>query len=220
MLDLPCESELNLRYSSKRAKALAHPVYAWLGLRPFVAQHTAAEHAALQRWAYGRGTLVEIGVAEGVSAMALREAMSVEGTLYLIDPFHLSRLPALNFMKRTAHRAVASCPRGKVVWIEKFSQDVSPAWKESIDLLLIDGDHSEPGVRRDWNEWSPFVRPGGVVVFHDARVFEGGWPGADWGPVHLVNELFRQSSAPEWIIVEELHSLVVVERRMKAPGDR
>ena len=63
-------------------------MYAWLGLRPFLAQHTAAEHAALQRWALGRTTLAEIGVAEGVSALALREAMSPDGTLYLIDPFH------------------------------------------------------------------------------------------------------------------------------------
>jgi predicted O-methyltransferase YrrM len=213
VLDLPCESELNLRYSTRRAKALAHPVYAWLGLRPFVAQHTAAEHSALQRWARDRRALVEIGVAEGVSAMALREVMSPEGTLYLIDPFHLSRLPALNFMKRTAHRAVGSCARGKVVWIEKFSQDVSGGWKEPIDLLVIDGDHSEDGVQRDWNDWSPFVRPGGVVVFHDARLFDGGWTSPSYGPVKLVDRLFRTGRQADWQIVEEIHSLLVAERR-------
>jgi MMP 1-O-methyltransferase len=213
VLDLPCESELDLRYSSKRVKALAHPVYAWLGLRPFVAQHTAAEHAALQRWARDRRTLVEIGVAEGVSAMALREAMSPEGTLYLIDPFHLSRLPALNFMKRTAHRAVGSAGRGRVVWIEKFSQDVATGWKEPIDLLVIDGDHSEDGVQRDWNDWSPFVKPGGVIIFHDARLFDGGWTSPSYGPVKLVNRLFRAAKQPDWQIVEEIHSLLVVERR-------
>ena len=38
-----------------------------------------------------RVRFVEIGVAEGVSAMALREVWLEEGTLYLIDPFHLSR---------------------------------------------------------------------------------------------------------------------------------
>lgn len=213
VLNLPCESELSLQYTSKRVKALAHPVYAWLGLRPFVAQHTAAEHAALQRWARDRGTLVEIGVAEGVSAMALREVMSPEGTLYLIDPFHLSRLPALNFMKRTAHRAVGSCVRGKVVWIEKFSQEVAIGWKEPIDLLVIDGDHSEDGVQRDWNDWSPFVKPGGVIIFHDARLFDGGWTSPSYGPVKLVNRLFRAAKQPDWQIVEEIHSLLVVERR-------
>ena len=97
VLKLPCVSDTQLQYSSKLVTAFPHSVYAWLGLRPFVAQHTAAEHAALQRWATGRKTLAEIGVAEGVSALALREAMSPDGTLYLIDPFHLSRLRAPEF---------------------------------------------------------------------------------------------------------------------------
>ena len=69
--------------------------------------------------------MVEIGVAEGVSALALREGMAEDGTLYLIDPFHLSRIPALNFIKRVAQRTVAGSARGKVVWIEKFSQDAA-----------------------------------------------------------------------------------------------
>ena len=51
VLNLPCVSDTQLQYSSKLVTAFPHSVYAWLGLRPFVAQHTAAEHAALQRWA-------------------------------------------------------------------------------------------------------------------------------------------------------------------------
>jgi predicted O-methyltransferase YrrM len=188
-------------------------VYAWLGLRPFVAQHTAAEHAALQRWAQGRATLAEIGVAEGVSALALREAMSPDGTLYLIDPFHLSRLRRLNFTKRAAHKIVSTCPRGKVIWTEKFSHDVAKDWKEPLDLIVIDGDHSENGVQDDWNNWSRFVKPGGVAIFHDACIFEGGWTNPDYGPVKLVDRLFRKGTSPDWFIAEEVHSLLVVERR-------
>src|SRR5437667_12354506 len=73
-----------------------HPVFAWLGLRPIFAQHTSAEHETLKRWACGRRRLVEIGVAEGASALALREAMSSDAVLYLIDPFHLSRIQWIN----------------------------------------------------------------------------------------------------------------------------
>ena len=36
-----------------------------------------------------------------------------------------------------------------------------------IDLLFIDGDHSFEGVKKDWEMYSPLVRPGGIVVFHD-----------------------------------------------------
>lgn len=38
---------------------------------------------------------------------------------------------------------------------------------ELLDVAFIDGDHSEGGVREDFDLWTPLVRPGGVVVFHD-----------------------------------------------------
>ena len=177
-----------------------------------LAQHTAEEHALLERWAKGRSRIVEIGVAEGVSAIALRENMDANGTLYLIDPFHLSRFPLLNFTKRAAHRAVGRSRRGRVIWIEQFSFDAIRAWKEPIDLLLIDGDHSEKGVRADWEQWSPFVVPGGIVIFHDARLFDAGWTNPDYGPVKLVDALFRNPKTSDWKVVEEMHSMLVVER--------
>ena len=37
-----------------------------------------------------------------------------------------------------------------------------------IDLLFIDGDHTESGVRADFERWAPLVPPGGHVLFHDA----------------------------------------------------
>jgi predicted O-methyltransferase YrrM len=212
VLKLPRESDAVLNYGIKRADWFPHPAYACLGLRPPLAQHTGDEHGALRRRAAGRKRLVEIGVAEGVSAMALREGMDEDGTLWLIDPFHLSRVPALNFIKRTAHRAVSEIPRGRAVWIEKFSQDAVRGWSGAIDLLLIDGDHSDAGVERDWNDWSRFVSRGGVVIFHDARVFEGGWVTPEYGPVKLVDRLFRNANSGDWTIQEEIHSLVVVQR--------
>lgn len=36
-----------------------------------------------------------------------------------------------------------------------------------IDLLFIDGDHSIDGARNDWAKYSPLVRDGGVIAFHD-----------------------------------------------------
>ena len=37
----------------------------------------------------------------------------------------------------------------------------------SIDFLFIDGAHTYEGVKRDWEMYSPLVRPGGLVAFHD-----------------------------------------------------
>jgi cephalosporin hydroxylase len=36
-----------------------------------------------------------------------------------------------------------------------------------LDLLFIDGDHSYAGVKADFENYRPLVRPGGLVVFHD-----------------------------------------------------
>jgi len=77
---------------------MKHPFFAWAGLRPTIAQHTAAEHQALEKHARGCKSLVEIGVAEGASAVALRTMMNPQGTLYLVEPFNLSRVQALNFV--------------------------------------------------------------------------------------------------------------------------
>jgi Methyltransferase domain len=196
------------------SRAMRHPFFAWAGLRPPIAQHTAAEHRALEKYARGRKSLVEIGVAEGASAVALRTTMSPEGVLYLVDPFHLSRVRPLNFLRRAARRAVSTKSGPQIVWIEAFSHEAILAWTRPIDFLLIDGDHQEQAVEQDWNDWSPHVIENGIVVFHDARLFPGGWTSADYGPVRFVNRIFRGDSSPAWFVREEVDSLVILSRKV------
>lgn len=38
---------------------------------------------------------------------------------------------------------------------------------EKVDFLFIDGDHTESGVEADYNDYKEFVRPGGLIAFHD-----------------------------------------------------
>lgn len=40
-----------------------------------------------------------------------------------------------------------------------------------IDVLHIDAGHLYDEVKADFENWSPFVRPGGVVLFHDIESF-------------------------------------------------
>ena len=68
---------------------------------------------------------------------------------------HLSRIPALNFVKRAAHRTVQAAGTGSTVWIEAFSRDAVRNWDLPIDFLLIDGDHREEAVEQDWKDWYP-----------------------------------------------------------------
>jgi predicted O-methyltransferase YrrM len=41
---------------------------------------------------------------------------------------------------------------------------------QQLDLLFIDGDHRYSGVRADFEMYSPLVRRGGIVAFHDIAV--------------------------------------------------
>jgi predicted O-methyltransferase YrrM len=209
--------KIHAKSAARLARVFQHPLFAWAGVRAPIAQHTLVEHQALMRHARRASTIVEIGVAEGASAAGLREAMPGDGALYLIDPFHLSRIPALNFLKRAARRVVNSAGSARTIWIESFSQDAIAGWKLPIDFLLIDGDHREQAVERDWVDWSRFIAEDGVVAFHDARLFPGGWPTADYGPLRFINRAFREPpNYPAWAIVEEVDSLVFVSRRKRA----
>ena len=43
-----------------------------------------------------------------------------------------------------------------------------------VDFLFIDGDHSHEGVKKDFEMYSPLVRKGGIIAFHDIVPF--GYP--------------------------------------------
>jgi len=38
---------------------------------------------------------------------------------------------------------------------------------DKVDFLFIDGDHSYEGVKKDFEMYSPLVRKGGIIAFHD-----------------------------------------------------
>jgi predicted O-methyltransferase YrrM len=196
---------------------LAHSFFAFAGLRPVASQHSMAEDQVIRKYAAIAGqTIVEIGVAEGSSAASMRESMPTDASLYLIDPYPSGKIPFLNMTFLVAQKAVNAVQNGSVIWLKDFSFDAIQQWDRSleIDLLFIDGDHSEQGCFRDWQDWSPLVRVGGYVLFHDACLFHGGWPVETDGPVMVVNKVFKsQSPTDQWKIIEEVNSVVVVQRQ-------
>ncbi len=46
---------------------------------------------------------------------------------------------------------------------------------KKIDLLLIDGDHRYSAVKQDFESFSPLVRKGGFVAFHDIKLTGKKW---------------------------------------------
>jgi predicted O-methyltransferase YrrM len=49
-------------------------------------------------------------------------------------------------------------------FLDKVKEKLGEA---QVDFLFIDGDHTEAGVRQDYEMYSPLVRPGGLIAFHD-----------------------------------------------------
>jgi hypothetical protein len=48
-----------------------------------------------------------------------------------------------------------------------------PEGPPRADMLFIDGDHSYEGVKQDFEMYGPLVRPGGMILFHDAQQLDG-----------------------------------------------
>jgi predicted O-methyltransferase YrrM len=191
------------------------------GLIPPRVMHSQAEADLLRKLARGRRRVVEIGVYEGSSAVVLCETLAPEAELHLVDPFghHSAALPAgwgatERATRRVVARARRRAPGGgpQVQWHVAYSADVADTWTGSVDLVFIDGDHSEAGVATDWECWHPFVAPAGVVLFHDARADRPDGRGLP-GPTAVVDRLFRSSPLPGWEITDEAHGAVAVTRR-------
>ena len=189
------------------------------GLIPPRTMHSEADAGVLRATAAGRRRVVEIGVYEGSSAAVLCEVLDPGAELHLIDPFgeHGWALPAGWGATEGASRRVVERARRRhrgpsVTWHVDYSAAVAARWQGAVDLVFIDGDHSEDGVRADWEGWNGFVDPGGAVVFHDARLSQEAGRGLP-GPTAVVDGLFRGPGAlPGWRIAAEADRTVAVLR--------
>ncbi|MGH2840337.1 MAG: class I SAM-dependent methyltransferase [Solirubrobacteraceae bacterium] len=187
------------------------------GLIPPRTMHTDEEAQLLTKLARGRDQVVEIGVYEGSSALVLLRALGPQATLHLIDPFghqpgalRAGWAATEGATKRVVARAAGhGSPR--VQWHIERSEDAGRRWSEPVDLVFVDGDHTEEGCALDWELWHPHVSPGGHIVFHDARTAPGSPPGLA-GPTAVVDRLFRDRVTRGWELVHEVDRAVAVRR--------
>lgn len=116
---------------------------------------------------------IELGVHLGTNAAYIFEHYDVV-KMYLIDPYCV--LPYHTFFdsqqkvdknKAIAHAALQA-NADKCQWLEDYAANVAntiPA--KSVDVLFIDGNHSEESVLQDLTLYVPAVREGGLVICDD-----------------------------------------------------
>lgn len=211
------QSIRSLTPSSLRENVRIRALAVGSGMIPPRTMHTAAESALLCRLADKRRRVIEIGSYEGSSSVHLAAALSGDAELHLIDPFTNNALrPGQRgtgwATERVTKRAARRAQGAEVVVHPVTSAEVAEGWHGPVDLVFIDGDHSELGCLSDWKLWHDHLTAGGAVAFHDARENRpDGW-GLP-GPTAVVDRLFRGEAALDgWHITDEVDTVVVVTR--------
>ena len=138
------------------------------GVIPPRTMHSAEDARVLLEAAKGAKRVVEIGVYEGSSALALCAILGPDAELHLVDPFgsHPDALPTGWGATEWATRRVVSralrrrgSDRAERSLAYALSHEVATSWSGEVDVVFIDGDHSEAGCELDWSCWHPFVPP-------------------------------------------------------------
>lgn len=128
--------------------------------------------------------VVEIGTAKGGTLFLLAQVAAPDSTIVSVD------LPGGQFgggyldQRAIVYREFAR-PGQRLELLRADSHDSATHKAVSdhvadVDVLFIDGDHSLEGVRRDFDDYTPLVRKGGLVALHDivpgSRDLVGGVP--------------------------------------------
>lgn len=186
--------EKSINKFSIRAKK-KHPQYPWDKFTDIIKRFwqlslsSLPERAFLFRLSHDlqeNSKIVEIGSWVGESSCLLATGLKgAESKLYAIDNFignaseldakdrykkRMDKLKVNNtkefFDKNIAHfgleSKVAPIVADSVLAAKDFCEK-----EKSIDLIFIDGDHSIDGTKKDINTWLPFLKDGGIMVFHD-----------------------------------------------------
>lgn len=133
----------------------------------------------------GASPMLEVGSYCGKSAVYLGAAARQRGTVLfaldhhrgseenqpgwewhepdLVDPA-VGRIDTLPWFRRTIHDAGLE---DSVVAVVGDSPTVGSRWRIPLSLLFIDGGHGAEPAHRDYELWTPWVEPGGLLAIHD-----------------------------------------------------
>lgn len=161
---------LSARDLGRAGRHSTTPEQAWATLREFprfVAQQKQVEILAALRHLQARQPerILEIGAAGGGTSFLLSRVAASSSVVVSVD---LELGVALELAMRAWAR-----PKQRTLGLRRDShstetaREVAAMMGAPLDVLFIDGDHSYQGVKADFLLYSPMVRPGGVIAFHD-----------------------------------------------------
>jgi predicted O-methyltransferase YrrM len=118
-------------------------------------------------------TVVEIGTAHGGTLFLFCQTVAPDAQIVSIDlpnGIHGGGYPYWRtgvYQRFARQNQRLSCLRADSHAPETLLKLKSVIGNQPIDFLFIDGDHTYDGVKKDFELYSPCVKPGGLIVFHD-----------------------------------------------------
>jgi predicted O-methyltransferase YrrM len=194
--------KLNPQYENASRESITHPV-----------QRVILSLFAMQK---KEGVIVELGSWTGGGALLMAPFLKRDQSYHAVDTFNADHMPdeyIQEYLRGRKHLDVFKANilplKKKVVIYQGTTIEIAAKWPKDrmIDLLFIDADHSYAAVSADWRNWSPFVRKGGIIAFHDYYVkTKGGHPGVrrfvDENIVDTAGKNFHYVEGLAWYIVE------------------
>jgi predicted O-methyltransferase YrrM len=153
-------------------EALANLVFKYRGVAPIQVRSELLAFASLIQERRPKA-LLEIGTCNGGTFFVLCRLADPHATVISLDlpggrfggGYGGYRVPVLRRMKR---------PQQRLHLLRADSHNPSTLGRVTsllqgtrLDLLFIDADHAYEGVRQDFEMYSPLMKPGGIVAFHD-----------------------------------------------------
>ena len=179
----------------------------------------------------GDGVGVEIGTYCGKSTVMLgAAAQQTGGVLYTIDHHHGSEehQPGWEYHDTTMvddvtglfdtlptlrHTLDAAGLDDHVVAVVGKSSLVARSWRTPLQLLFIDGGHTDAAAQQDFDGWARWVAVGGTLVIHD--VFPDPNAGGQ-APYRVYRRALDTGAFRE---VSAIGSMRVLERTSGTPGE-
>jgi predicted O-methyltransferase YrrM len=121
--------------------------------------------------------IVEIGSYLGASSCCIASGIKDSSKLYCIDSWNNDAMSEgtkdtfNEFMLNTKEFENVITPIRGMSY--NVIDDVAKLTNNQIDMLFIDGDHSYGGVKKDWDLYSPLLKSGSIVIFHDIAWADG-----------------------------------------------
>ena len=151
-------------------------------------------------------SILEIGIKAGVSTHAICSALEDEFSDYSSINYNCCDIDS-------------SCSRVQILtkiplnFHFKTSDKLAEEWKTPLDLLFIDGCHKYTQVKRDYLNFSRYVKLNGFIFLHDT------YPGSErnkspdlcWDAYKIINDIKRDSRV-EYVTLPYSYGLTICRK--------